>query len=328
MSVRLRWTLGIFALLVALATAVFHRTLGFGWVDAFYTSVAAVTTGGPENILQAPVAVRLFTAGLMVLGFVVVAVLTAFVVDDLVGARLAGGLGVPVGRPADHVVVCGLGTVGLRVAEQLCAAGVHVVAIERNPDSATFATARRLGMPIIRGDASEESSLLAASVRTARCIVAVTDDDVANLEAGLASRALRPDTRVVLRLFDNDLADRVDRRLGLSISRSVSVAAAPVFAAAMVGREVVAAVPCGRRVLLVAEVPVGAGSATANAPLSSLDATGLVRVFGHVRDGDTVWQPPLDRVALPGDSLLVVATRAGLARTLLRTGAPAAISAR
>ena len=174
---------------------------------------------------------------------------------------------------------------------------------------------------MIAGDASDASTLASAGASHARCVVAVTDDDVVNLEAGLTARALRPETRVVLRLFDPDLADRVDRRLGLSVSRSVSYAAAPVFAAAMMGRQVLAAVPAGRRVLLVAAVPVGSDSSLDGAVLSSVDS-GRIRVFG-VQTGDAapLLTPPPDLRLAAGQTLLLVATRAGLAKILIASGA-------
>ena len=321
-SQRLQLLTALLAALVAVATVVFHAGVPkLGWMDAFYFTVTTFTSTGQGDLaeLGASSTMKVFGAFLMLLGVLTIAVLTAVVVDDLIGARLAHSLGVPLGQPVDHVVVCGLGTVGLRVAEQLRAADIDVVGIEHDPGPVTYATMRRLGFPLVRGDASEEETLLTAGVMSARCLVAVTDDDVANLEAGLASRALRDDLRVVLRLFDSDLAKRVGNRLDLSISRSVSVAAAPVFAAAMMGREVIAAVPSGRRVLLVADVPVCAGSVITGEPLSNVDEPGEIRVLGHVRDDTICWLPGPDQQVSADDRLIVAATQAGLARTLRLT---------
>jgi Trk K+ transport system NAD-binding subunit len=324
-SQRLQLLTALLIALVAVATAVFHAGLRrLGWVDAFYFTVTTFTSTGNADLAQlgASPTMKVFGAFLMLLGVLTIAVLTAVVVDDLIGARLADGLGVPVGQPADHVVVCGLGTVGLRVAEQLRAADVEVVGIEHDPDPATYATMRRLGFPLVQGDASEEETLLAAGIVSARCLVAATDDDVANLEAGLASRELCEDLRVVLRLFDSDLADRIGKRLDLTISRSVSVAAAPVFAAAMMGREVLAVVPSGRRVLLVADVPVSAGSVVHGEPVGNAEEPGEIRVLGHVRDGAICWLPHADQRVTAGDRLIVATTRTGLARALRLAEAP------
>ncbi|GAA1659795.1 NAD-binding protein [Fodinicola feengrottensis] len=320
---RLRLALASLTLVVVLATALFKFALRLEWVQALYFTVTTVTTTGygDINLAAAPPWVQLAGVVVMIMGVLVVALLTAAVVDNLVGARLVRALGPPVGKPHDHIVVCGMGTVGLRVCEQLRAAGAEVVGIEQDPSPALMAAARRLEVPLVAGDASDASTLASAGAGKARCVVAVTDDDVVNLEAGLTARALQPDTRVVLRLFDPDLADRVDRRLGLSVSRSVSYAAAPVFAAAMMGRQVLAAIPAGRRVLLVAAVPIGARSSLDGASLSTVDS-GRVRIFGlRTGNAEPVWQPPGESRLVAGQVLFVVATRAGLAKILVASGA-------
>jgi Trk K+ transport system NAD-binding subunit len=323
-SFRLRVVVAVLLALVAGSTAVFYAGVPklTSWLDAFYFTVTTFTSTGNADLseLGASTPIKVFGAILMLLGVLTVAVVTAVVVDDLIGARLAHTSGVPVGYRAGHVVLCGLGTVGLRVAEQLRHAGADVVAIEREPDPAAYAAVRRLGIPLIHGDASEEEVLRLANVSTARCLVAVTDDDVANLEAGLASRAFRHDIRVVLRLFDSDLAKRVGRRLDLSISRSVSVAAAPVFAAAVMGREVIAAIPSGRRVLLIAEVPVSGQSVAAGSTVAMIDEPGSARVLCHIKHGYAQWAPARSNPIAADDHLIVVATRAGLAETMLLAG--------
>ena len=113
-------------------------------------------------------------------------------------------------------------------------------------------------MPLIVGDAALEETLRAASVQTCQALVVVSTDDVTNLQAALNARALRADLRVVLRLFDGDFAERVQKAFNIDISRSVSYLAAPAFAAAMLDRRVIATIPVGRHALLVAD---GAGAA-------------------------------------------------------------------
>ena len=330
-SARLRWTLASFSALVGLGTVVLHRGLELGWLDAFYAMVSALTTGAPDDVSLAGSGVTVFTAGSMLAGVVLIALITAFAVDDLVSSRINGAFGPSVGRVWGHVVVCGLGTVGLRMVEQLRAAGVTVVGIDRDPDALVTAAALRMRVPIVRGDASDEATLRIAKADRAQSVVAVTDDDVANVEVGLAVWALDQNVRIVLRLFDQDLSDRITGALPQAVSLSVSAAAAPVFLAAIMGREVKAAVGHGRRVLLVAEVPVGAGSPADGAPLAELDRAGTVRVFGYLRKPPRPggpaggrpprWTPSLDSVTRAGDTLLLVATRAGLTDALLWTGA-------
>ena len=118
------------------------------------------------------------------------------------------------------------------------------------PDEARGAQfARELGVPLVIGDASRAETLREASIETARSLVVLSTDDVTNLEAALHARAVRPDLRVVLRLFDGDFAQRVQKVFGITSSKSVSLLAAPAFAAAILERDVIGTIPVKRRVL-------------------------------------------------------------------------------
>ena len=151
----------------------------------------------------------------------------------------------------------------------------------------------------------------------------LSTDDVTNLETALLGRACTADLRVVLRLFDGDFADRVKHAFDIDQFRSVSYLAAPAFAAAMFGREVIDTIPVGRRVLLVAELPVGAGSELEGRHCPEVNRPDEVRLVAvrTGRIGQTLWTVPERRRLVRTDRLIVVTTRAGLAGLLARTRA-------
>ena len=227
----------------------YHEENGIGWLDALYIAVSTVTLTGFDDprLTAAEPWVRLVGVGVQLLGLLLVSLLTAAIVDAFVGASLARSLGVLRGRPRGHVVVCGLGTVGTKVAEQLHHRGFNVVAVERDPDKPGVRTAQSLRIPVLLGDVSSDAVLYEARLHRCRALVAVTNDDVANLQAGVYARERNDDARIVLRLFDHDLAGRVQERLGLGTTRSVSMLAAPAFASEMLQRRIDASVPAGRR---------------------------------------------------------------------------------
>ncbi|MFU8853282.1 NAD-binding protein [Micromonospora sp. SL1-18] len=297
------------------------RAAGVNWSDALYLTLVD-TLSGEDPDVDKTIAAQVMQVVLNLAGLALIPLITAAVVDGIVNARLALHTGRTQSDRSGHVVVVGLGNIGTRVMAQLNDFGVEVVAIDRNPDARGAPLAHRLGVPLIVGDAGLEETLRAASVATCQALVVVSTDDGANLRAALNALSLDPDLRVVLRLFDGDFAERVQKAFGIGISRSVSYLAAPAFAAALLDRAVAATIPVGRHALLVTEVPVAAGSPLDGRPLAAVARPGEVRLLAHTRIGQrTDWSADPRMVIQAGDRLTVVARRAGLT-ALLRETAP------
>jgi Trk K+ transport system NAD-binding subunit len=299
-----------------------NRQLSFGQA-AYVTLLNAV--GGASADLHLTGPQQLVQAIATLTGVALVPAVTAAVVQGVVTARLALALGTPSGPVAGHVVVLGLGNLGTRVIQQLRDLGVPVVAIDKTESARGTRLVRELGIPLVIGDASQPETLNAASAGTADALLCLSTDDVVNLEAALQARAVNPDLRVVLRLFDGDFADRVQRSFGIASSKSVSFLAAPAFAAAMLEREVIGTISVKRRVLLVAEVPVEPGSPLDGRTVATAQRTGEVRIIALARaeSRQPAWSPPDDYRLVPGDRLITVASRTGLSRMLAASSSPA-----
>jgi Trk K+ transport system NAD-binding subunit len=317
---RLRPILAALLALVLLATAGLVSVRHFGWWQALYVSVLTAF-GGANPDLQAGGLEQAIQVVLTVVSLVLIPVLTAAVVEVVVNARLALAAGVLAAPMSDHVIVVGLGNVGTEVTRALHDFGTDVVAVDRDPQARGVAVARQLGIPTIIGDASHEETLRAASLATCRALLVLSTDDLANLQTALTTRAMRADARVVMRLFDDDFAERVQRAFSLHLSRSVSYLMAPAFAAATLGRDVVDTIPVGRHVLLVGELPVRPGSALDGEPVFKAQLHGETRLLG-VRTGrgdQVLWSPPRGRQLVRTDHLIVVATRTGFGWLLEQT---------
>jgi Trk K+ transport system NAD-binding subunit len=309
--------LALFAVLLAgfvlLATAGRYSPLNALYLTFLDTAGAAVANprlGGAEKVAQ----FMLTFDGMAFLPVVTAAV---------VGARLTGSLRGQE-RPLDgHVIVAGLGNVGTRIAAQLHDLGVDVVCVDRNEHAAGIRLARRLGLRVVIGETHREETLRAAGIRTSQALVSVTDSDTVNLETALHARALAADLRLVLRLSDDDLAERVQKSVGNTISRSVPYLAAPAFAAAMLEHQVLRTIPVGRHVLLIADVAVGAGSALEGQPVEGVHLAGEVRVIALRRAAadEADWAPPPGYRLAAHDRIYVLATRTGLSQLLARSQA-------
>ncbi|CCK28548.1 hypothetical protein BN159_4169 [Streptomyces davaonensis JCM 4913] len=345
-SRRLRWSLAglvgcVFALAVALTVVTGDHPLHATYVtllDLFAINEPALNQSTGRQLLQ-------LASGL--LGLLLLPVLLAAVLEALGTFRSASALRKPPRGLSGHVVLLGLGKIGTRVLTRLRELHIPVVCVEADPEARGLATARRLRVPVVLGDVTQEGVLEAAKVHRASALLAVTSVDTTNLEAVLAARSVRPDLRVVLRLYDDDFATAVYRTLraahpsASTRSRSVTHLAAPAFAGAMLGRQILGAIPVERRVLLFASVEVGGHPQLEGRTVGEAFRAGAWRVLaldtatgagaGAAGSGPAdggagaqgggsglVWDLPDTYVLRAEDRVVLAATRRGLAELLGR----------
>lgn len=311
---RVRTLILMVTALVVASMIVFHWFWNLSLLDAVYFTITTITTIGYGDItlISAPWYLKTYGIVLELLGAAIMAIFFAVITDTLVGARLRQALGGVYRDLDDHVVVCGLGNMGHRVVEQIHAQGVDVVVMELSESAKALTAIRRLGVPVLVGDARESVNLQSLRVDTARSLVVATQDDMTNLEIALAARAINPDLKVVLQLHDPDLAARLQRALRVGISRSLAGLAAPAFVSAALGHRVVSAVPVGERMLVIAVSTVAAHAESVGQTIKWLQDGPYGRVLMLRRGGSQIWVPRLDMVLEAGDELVLVATRKGL----------------
>jgi len=178
---------------------------------------------------------EVFAASLRIVGAALLAAFTAILTNYLLRARLGGALEVRRIPDSGHVIVCGLGNIGFRVVEELVEAQERVVVVERDANTRFVLTARRLGVPVIIGDATVREVLRQAHTATARALISTTTDDLVNLEIALMVREVNPEMRVVVLLSDAQLADTLREAADVRLALSVPELAAPAFIGALFG---------------------------------------------------------------------------------------------
>jgi len=231
--VLLRLSLVSLIVIVGASVLVFRWGLGLSSVDAYYFVITTIsTTGyGDFNLQNAPAALKIYGTLVMLAGAMLIAVLYSLVTDLLLRTRLRDVMSRGAADQVGHVVVCGLGSIGIRVLRELTELGEQVVAIERSEGGAFLEAGREIA-PVVIGDAKADETLRRAGVRGARALVAATDADLTNLSAALAAKRLAPACKVVLRLFDAELASKLRSNLHVDAVLSVSGSAAPTFVGA------------------------------------------------------------------------------------------------
>ena len=236
----LRFAVFAMLLLVATSVGIFRMVLKLPLVDAYYFVVTTITTTGYGDItLQgAPGWLKVYGTLVMISGCGLFAVLFSVITDLLLRTRMGDVVARGAAGLHGHVVVAGMGNVGIRVLRELAAHGEELVAVQTDQDGPFGAVARALA-PVVVGDAGAAETLRRAGAAGARTVLALTNDDLTNLSVAVAARRLNPSCRVVARIFDRALAGRVSGSLGIDAVVSQADAAAPTFVAAALDAEAV-----------------------------------------------------------------------------------------
>jgi Trk K+ transport system NAD-binding subunit len=276
-----------------------------GIIDATYFTVETLTTVGFGDFYFARqhTWLRMWAILLMILGATLVTILYARLTDLLITRRMAATAG---RRKAsglrEHVILIGLGSVGLRVLEQLRAERRDVVVLERDEHNRYLNTAREMGVPIIIGDSTLRQNLQAANLDTASAVAVLTSNDLANIETGLAVDDLlgqrSAEVPVVLRVFDRQLAATIERNFGFRHVRSTSALAAPWFVGAALGVTILNTFYVQDQAFLIGMLTVTAGGGLAGRPMSDLNERIRVIAIGRASGHNAGSTPDVDGAQL------------------------------
>lgn len=160
----------------------------------------------------------------------------------------------------DHIVLIGLGHVGFRVLGELLARNRQVIVVENRDEGQFVEEARARGVPLVIGDARRESLLRDLGIDHAACVIACTDNDLANLEIAIDARQINPKIRLVMRFFDQTMAQKLGKAFSVDSTFSTSALAAPLFAAAALDENVLGAYRLGETVMVSVQIDVVSGS--------------------------------------------------------------------
>lgn len=211
----------------------------------------------------------------------------------------------------DHVIVCGLGRVGLRVIRWILDLGEEVVVIDNRPDNQFVGEIRRWGVPVIIADARRSGALKDAGIEAAESIVPCTSDDLMNLSIALEARQLVPGIKVVLRMFDNHLAANVEKGFDIHTAFSIPDLSAPAFAAAATRAPLDYAFSYDeeeeKSLLTITKFTVVSESSLVGYTIRQLEAEFDVAVIAHRSNGKFQLHPKGDAVLCVGDRFVLSA---------------------
>jgi Trk K+ transport system NAD-binding subunit len=328
--------LAVTLLLVLAVFSIGLLTIGYrtglhhiGPLDAVYFTTETLTTVGFGDFSfghESPW-LRIWAVVLMILGASLVATVYALLTNLLVSRNLEQAMGRHLIRGLNgHIILVGLGSVGMRVLEELVAEGYEVVVLDRDENNRYLSGARALDVPVVIGDSTNAAALAEAGLGTASAVAVLTSSDLANIETGLAVDELLGERReavpVVLRVFDRQLAHTVEAGFGFRHVRSTSSLAAPWFVGAALGLDVQATFYIEGEPLLLGHLTVAEGGGLEGRTMLELSARLRVIAIRRAESASRLEFPPRrDTRFAGGDQAYVIGPYEELL-VVLRRNAP------
>jgi Trk K+ transport system NAD-binding subunit len=207
----------------------------------------------------------------------------------------------------NHLIICGLGRVGYRVARQLLEYQQPLVGIE-TAHSPLVDELMAADLPVILGDGENEEVLKKAGIERAKTVLICTDKDFVNLGIAFRVRELNRRARIILRLFEDELVEDIKTSFKIDAIISRSAVAALSFTYAAIGGEIIETFTPGERTYVLVRVPVGSHSPILGHTVGEVAEAQDVTVVCYNCGRTLTIEPDPATVLQAGDNLFVFTT--------------------
>lgn len=164
-----------------------------------------------------------------------------------------------------QIIVCGLGRTGVKVLTLLIQQGADVVGINDHPLPLGKYSDR-----LVIGQMNSPSILIQAGIQSAHTLVLTNNDDSLNLAILTQARVMNPRIRIINRLFNETLGQRLDQTLPDHVSISVAAMAAPIFSFAALGNRAIGQLKLFEQTWPIQEIAIDEHHPWLDLPLSEL----------------------------------------------------------
>jgi len=181
----------------------------------YMTAITITTVGYGETLdLDTIAGSRTWTLALLVFGisanlYVVSSITSFFVESDFGNVRRYRQLRKSMKEIRDHYIVCGIGSTGIHVVNELRSVGEELVCIDQN--GSALSELEREGVLTLHGDATDDEVLAKAGIDRARGIVATLDDDKTNMFVVVTARENHSRLRIVTKAVSPSAVSKLKR---------------------------------------------------------------------------------------------------------------------
>jgi voltage-gated potassium channel len=301
----------------------YHLLEGWSWFDGLYMTIITLATIGYGEIHPLTVAGRAFTIILIMVGVTVFGFLISILTQAVVENQIAEALGRrrlfrDISQLKDHYILCGAGRVGMRIIDELKRKEVDFVVIER--DEAVAEKLLTRGDLVLIGDATDETVLEGARVRTAKALITAASTDAENVYIVLTARGLNPDIYIVTRANDAAAerqlkragADKVVSPVLIGSHRMAQAALTPAVADFIELTTMTETLDLNFEQVRISKGSQLDGKRIRDSRIRSESNAMIVAITPL--EGQMIFNPNGDQTLRAGDLLIAIGTRSGLAR--------------
>ena len=198
----LKISMMVLLLLVSTGTIGFMAIEKWRFLDSLYMTVITMGTVGFREVHDLSDAGKVFTMILIVVGVSVI----GYIVGSLAQIMFEGQIQRVIGRKkvekkidelADHYIICGFGRIGSLICKEFKANALAFVVVEKNME--TIERLNEDGYLYMKGDATQDETLLKAGIKRAKGLISVVTSDTENVYITLTARGLNPDLYILAR---------------------------------------------------------------------------------------------------------------------------------
>ena len=203
----------------------FFGTIGYSfffpdrdWSDLFFMTVISLSTVGYEDSLGVKnfFGAKIYTSFLILSGLVIIAYCTSKIGIILLEGDFKHFFGMKylkrkLEKLENHYIVCGSGTTGQHIIQEMTVLGEPFILIESNYETINSIMDLCPDLDVIAGDATSDEMLQKANIDKAKGIFFSLSSDKENLFGTVTARLLNPSIRIIARAVDDSIKKKLLR---------------------------------------------------------------------------------------------------------------------
>lgn len=200
--------------MVVTGTLGFHFIEGWGMLESLYATMTTMSTVGYGDFYPKTAAGQVFTIFLIIFGVGAMLYTIGLMAESMVEGKIRsimgwGKMDKTIKRMSNHYIICGCGRIGFLISKELAEGKVDFVIVDNNPE--VLQKVEEEGFIFLKGDATNDKTLISAGINRARGVVCVLPTDAENLYVILTAKELNPNVYILSRSVEEQSEHRLLR---------------------------------------------------------------------------------------------------------------------